>query len=182
MNKASLGCAMVWTVDLPFWYFTHSRVGQSIKFAWGTKASKTVLWLDLLKHDFHLIRKPVITIEADRPFLNNLKITEDVQNVLPVLLMSVLLCRKTKLLCKTSIGIITWIRTLNWKGLFFILHLTFALLLFLSIAIIYSNVCVYYYYTFYIFKRLKSSARLMSDRLYKLFQTYEQLMNDINVD
>lgn len=48
-----------------------------------------LLWLDLLKHDFHLIRKPVLTTEADRPFLNNLKITVDVQNVLSVLLMSV---------------------------------------------------------------------------------------------
>ena len=42
--------------------------------------------------------------------------------------------------------------------------------------------CVCVIYTLYIFKRLKSSARLMSDRIYKLFQTYEQLMNDKKVD
>lgn len=130
MNNASLGCATVWTVDLPFWYFTHSRVGQSIKFAWGTKASKTLLWLDLLKHDFYFIRKPVFTIETDRSFLNNLKITEDVQNVLPVLLMSVLLCRITKLSCKTSIGITTWIKNTELKGTIFYTTLNFCIVIF----------------------------------------------------
>lgn len=47
---------------------------------------------------------------------------------------------------------------------------------------IYLCVCTLLLYILYIFKRLKSSARLMSqNRIYKQSQTYEQLMNDISL-